>query len=67
MVLNMNRHKQRGKRVKYSVHGRMITEKGMFFTHDHAWDLTQAVSGVLKKLERKVLRSVEKKRLRMRR
>ena len=56
------RHKETGKRVKYSVKGRLITEKGMFFADDHAWRLTKAVKGVLEKMEREVVKSIGKKR-----
>lgn len=61
MVLHIDRYKETGKRRKYSVKGRLITEKGMFFADDHAWDVTQAIRGVLAKLEREVLKKKEKK------
>ena len=63
MNLHIDRHREAGKRVKYSVKGKLMTEMGMFFANDHAWDLTQATRGVLSKLEKEVIKKIDKKRL----
>ena len=63
LVLHISRHNEGGKRVRYSIKSRLITGKGMFFAEDHSWDLTQSMSGVLKKLEKEVLKKSGKKRL----
>lgn len=60
MILHIDRYHERGKRVKYTVKGRLITRRGMFFAGDHAWDVTKAVRGVLQKLEREVLKKKER-------
>ncbi|MBL7160287.1 MAG: CBS domain-containing protein [Candidatus Aenigmarchaeota archaeon] len=62
LAFHIDRYKEKGKRVKYSLKARLITEKGMFFADDHAWDITQAVSGVLAKLEREVIKRKERHR-----
>lgn len=64
LILHIHKHHETGHRVKYSVKSRMMTEKGMFFSHDHAWDITKAVRGVLNKLEREVIIKKEKPSLR---
>ncbi|RLI97964.1 MAG: hypothetical protein DRO99_01945 [Candidatus Aenigmatarchaeota archaeon] len=56
MVMHVDRYHKQGKRKKYSVKSRLVTEKGMFFADDYAWDLTKAVSSVLSKLEREVMK-----------
>lgn len=58
--VHIDRYKETGKRVKYSIKLRLMTDKGLFFSHDHAWDLAKALSGALKKLEREVVKKKEK-------
>lgn len=60
IALHISRYNEAGKRVKYSVKGRLITEKGLFFAQDYAWDLTKAMRGVLEKFEREALKKREK-------
>lgn len=60
LILHVDRHHQTGKRSKYSVKGRLITRKGMFFAKDFAWDVTKAVRGVLQKLEKEIIKRKEK-------
>lgn len=55
-VMHVRKYHKAGRRVKYSVQARLITEKGDFFSDDYAWDLTKATRGVLKKIEREVVR-----------
>jgi predicted transcriptional regulator len=62
MVLNVSRYEEDGKRIKYSVRGRLITHKGSFFADDHAWDVTKAVRGVLQKFEAEIIRKLGKSR-----
>jgi len=54
MTLHLDKYNETGKRTKFSVHGKLITNIGMFFAQDFAWDLTQAVRGVLDKLEKEL-------------
>ena len=54
MTLHLSKYNEAGRRTKFSVHGKLITNIGMFFAQDYAWDLTQAVRGVLQKLEKEV-------------
>ena len=56
MTLHVSKYNEKGSRVKYSVHGKLITSVGMFFAQDFAWDLTQAVRGLLKKMEKELLK-----------
>ncbi len=59
-VMHVRTYHKTGKRVKYSVQSRLITEKGDFFADDYAWDLTKATKGVLAKIEKEVIRHAEK-------
>ena len=61
MVLHVDHYHTSGRREKYSVKGRLITEDGMFFADDHDWDITKAVRGVLQKMEKEVIRRKEKR------
>jgi CBS domain-containing protein len=63
MLLHIDRYRERGKRVKYSVKGKLVTEKGLFFARDHSWDLTRAVRGVLAKTEKEILKMKGKRKL----
>lgn len=59
-VMHIRKYHKTGRRVKYSVHARLITGKGDFFAEDHEWDLTKATKGVLAKIEKEVLKKDEK-------
>jgi len=59
-VMHVRTYHKTGKRVKYSVQARLITEKGDFFADDYAWDLTKATKGVLAKIEKEGIRHAEK-------
>jgi len=60
LVLHVRKYSKGGTRSKYSVHGRLITERGDFFADDFDWDLMKAVKGVLVIFEREVKRKHEK-------
>lgn len=59
-VMHVRKYHKDGKRVKYSVQARLLTEDGDFFADDYAWDLTKATKGVLGKMEREVIKKEEK-------
>jgi CBS domain-containing protein/ribosome-associated translation inhibitor RaiA len=60
LILHVERHHETGRRVKYSVKGRLVTNRGVFSAGDFAWDVTKAVRGVLQKLERETIRKKER-------
>lgn len=60
MVLHIDKYRKEGKKTKYSVKARLMTEKGMFFAQEHAWDLTKAVGQAMEELERQVKKRKEK-------
>jgi len=62
VAIHVETHKKGGKRTKYSVQGRFITEKGNFYASDHEWDPTKAMKLFLSKIEREVHKKVGKKR-----
>ncbi|MBI4021238.1 MAG: hypothetical protein HY369_03265 [Candidatus Aenigmarchaeota archaeon] len=62
LMVHLDRHHEEGKRVKYSVKVRMMTERGSYFSHDYAWDIAGAVRGALRNLEREVVKDIEKSR-----
>lgn len=61
--LHVDRYKKTGKRVKYSVHGRLVTNRGSFYANDSYWDLTKTVKEVLMNLEKEIQKKLGKKRL----
>jgi CBS domain-containing protein len=58
IAIHVEKHKKTGKRMKYSVHGRLVTEKGNFYAQDFAWDLTKAMGEFLSKIEREVHKKI---------
>jgi len=60
LKIHIDRYKESGKRVKYSVKANLMTDRGAFFAHDHAWEVGKAIRGVLDKLEREVTKKAEK-------
>lgn len=59
-VAHLDKYNESGKRVKYSIKARLATGKGFFFAHDHDWDITKAMKGVLAHLEEEVIKRKEK-------
>ena len=60
-VVNVKKHKDDGKRTKYSIRSRIMTAKGPYFSHDFDWDITKAFSGMLLKLEKGIIRDKDRK------
>jgi len=60
LVLHVSASKSSGHRKKYSVKGKLITEKGYFFANDEDWDLTKTVRSVMNKFERETMKAVGK-------
>ena len=54
IAIHIDRYKESGTRIKYSIKIRLMTNRGMLHANDHAWDLAAALGGALKKLEREV-------------
>jgi len=51
-----------GKRTKYSVQGRFMTNKGSFYASDHEWEPIRATKLFLEKIEGEMHKRVERKR-----
>ncbi|UCC91736.1 MAG: CBS domain-containing protein [Candidatus Aenigmatarchaeota archaeon] len=62
VAIHVETHKTGGRRRKYSVKGRFVTEKGSFYASDHEWDPTKAMKLFLGKIEREVHKHIEKGR-----
>ncbi|MCK5023274.1 MAG: CBS domain-containing protein [Candidatus Aenigmarchaeota archaeon] len=62
VAVHVETHQSGGRRTKYSVEGRFVTEKGNFFAGDIEWDPTKAVKNFLDKIEREVHKKIDKKR-----
>jgi len=60
MVLHVKKHKKTGDRQKYSVKGRLITERGYFFASDYGWDITKVIREILHKFEKEIIKKKEK-------
>ncbi|MEM7815559.1 MAG: CBS domain-containing protein [Candidatus Aenigmatarchaeota archaeon] len=61
-VAHVDKYNVTGRRAKYSIRARVATQKGFFFSHDHGWDITKAIKGVLEKLEKEVIKRKERER-----
>jgi len=59
--LHVKKYDKTGK-IKYSIRTRFRTDKGIFVSKSHAWDLRDAVNEALSKLERIMIKDVESKR-----
>lgn len=59
--LHVKRYDKTGK-VKYSIRTRFRTDKGVFVSKSYAWDIRDAVSDALGKLERIMIKESEYKR-----
>jgi CBS domain-containing protein len=62
VAIHVDTMKTGGSRTKYSVHGRIVTEKGSFHASESKWDPTKAIKLFLSKIEREVHKHVEKSR-----
>lgn len=56
LTIHVRKRRATGNRTKYSVKAKLITNIGFFHSNDYAWDLTQAVRGILKKLEKELVK-----------
>jgi len=54
MTLHIDRHRDTGRRIKYSIHAKIVSQKGMFFAKAAAWDLTKAMHELLDRFEREI-------------
>jgi len=63
MVLHIKIHEKGGERKKYSVKGRLITEKGFFFAQNYDWDITKAIRQTLASFEREIMKKRGKERV----
>lgn len=62
LAVNIKKHDEDGKRAKYSIRSRLMTNRGAFFSKDFAWDITKAVRGTLNKLEREIINRTRKEK-----
>jgi CBS domain-containing protein len=64
VAINVERYKKkkRGERIKYSIHGRVVTDKGSFYANDYEWEPTKAMKMFLGKVERELHKHIEKMR-----
>ncbi|MFH1444896.1 MAG: CBS domain-containing protein [Nanoarchaeota archaeon] len=60
LIVHIDKHHKTGDRFKYTVKARMMTERGMFFADDFAWDITKAIRGMLHKLEKELIKKKSK-------
>lgn len=59
--LHVKRYDKTGK-VKYSIRTRLLTDKGIFVSKSHAWDLRTAADEALEKLQRITIKEKEYKK-----
>jgi CBS domain-containing protein len=62
VAIHVETHRKGGRRTKYSVQGRFVTDKGNFHASDHEWDPAKAMKLFLAKIEREVHGKIERER-----
>jgi len=63
VAIHVETHRKGGKRTKYSVQGRFVTDKGNFYASEHEWDSTKAMKLFLSKIEREAHKKIGKERV----
>ncbi len=58
--IHFKTHKREGERKLYSVRARIMTDKGVFISKAHDWDIRDAVGQAMDKLEKIVIKHKEK-------
>ena len=56
LALHVERHHKQGKKIKYSVRSRLLTDKGLLVSKAWGWELVTVAQEALSKLEREVAR-----------
>lgn len=65
VVIHVSVHKKkenRNERMKYSVQGRFVTDKGNFYASDHEWEPIKAMKFFLQKIEGEIYKQIDKNR-----
>lgn len=62
LSLRINQYHQRGRASKYSVQARLSTERGLYITNAHDWDLFSALDHILERFEAQIKKDKEKER-----
>jgi len=65
VVIHVETHKKkedRSERMKYSVQGRFVTDKGNFYASDHEWEPTKAMKIFLERIESEIYKQIDKTR-----
>lgn len=62
VAIHVETHKKGGRRKKYSVQGRFMTNKGNFYASAHEWEPTKAMKLFLSKIEREIQKKIEMKK-----
>ena len=63
LTLNVKKFRESGKRVKYSLKAKLVTQKGLFVSQAGAWDITKAMHELMARLEREILKKKGKERV----
>jgi ribosome-associated translation inhibitor RaiA len=61
LSIHMRLYEQGGRKTKYSLKAKLATEKGLFFSSSHGWDLSVALKDLLERLEREAMENRHKK------
>ncbi len=56
LTLNVKKFGGLGRRTKYSLKAKLVTQKGLFVSQAHAWDITKAMHELMARLEREVMK-----------
>ncbi|MEM7822890.1 MAG: CBS domain-containing protein [Candidatus Aenigmatarchaeota archaeon] len=57
---HFDRYDTEGKRQKWSIKAKLVSQKKIFYADDHAWDVTKAMRGILTKFEKELLQFKER-------
>jgi len=63
MTLDVKKFRESGRRAKYSLKAKLVTQKGLFVSQATAWDITKAMHGLMGRLEREIVRKKGKMRV----
>ena len=65
-TLNVKKYHEEGdegKRKKYSINARIMSNEGMFHADDHEWSIFKAVEKTMQKLENEVFRKEDRSKV----
>lgn len=60
VTIDINRHDETGKKIRYSIKGKIATNKGLFFADVEGWNLVKIIHELFTKFEKEIIKKKEK-------